>query len=144
MRPVPPPTVETDLACIHCGYNLRTLSSGGKCPECATPIWRSRLTRPDFRAFQRFERVQILYGLAVFICFGASWYVRSSMSHTSNGATAEQIFMKNQCATASLALLVIGLIWLVISRYPRKSRFVWAMLALSILTAIFLEVGGVI
>jgi predicted RNA-binding Zn-ribbon protein involved in translation (DUF1610 family) len=140
MNPVPPPTVETDLACIHCGYNLRTQPSNGKCPECGNPIWRSRLTRPDFRAFQRFERGRVLFGLAAFVCFGASWCAQSSMPRGPNGADPAKIFMKEVltiCSTAGLALLLVGVIWLAVSTYPRKSRFVWAMLCLSMLTALF-------
>ena len=30
--------VTTDLACRHCGYNLRGLRRAGNCPECNTPI----------------------------------------------------------------------------------------------------------
>src|SRR4051812_15602734 len=27
-----------ELQCVRCGYNLRTQSSNGTCPECGTPI----------------------------------------------------------------------------------------------------------
>lgn len=30
--------IETDLACVECGYNLRTLAQTGSCPECGTPV----------------------------------------------------------------------------------------------------------
>lgn len=30
------------MLCVRCGYNLRGLPSDGKCPECGTPIGRSR------------------------------------------------------------------------------------------------------
>ncbi|HUU98821.1 MAG TPA: hypothetical protein VM487_24075 [Phycisphaerae bacterium] len=30
--------VATDLPCVNCGYNLRTLSVEGLCPECAHPV----------------------------------------------------------------------------------------------------------
>lgn len=33
--------VVADLPCGSCGYNLRTLSLGGVCPECARPVRRS-------------------------------------------------------------------------------------------------------
>ncbi|MCH7591627.1 MAG: protein kinase [Planctomycetes bacterium] len=30
-----------DISCIHCGYNLRGLPGGGRCPECGTEVARS-------------------------------------------------------------------------------------------------------
>jgi hypothetical protein len=30
--------VATDLTCVHCGYNLRTQESGGRCTECGAAI----------------------------------------------------------------------------------------------------------
>jgi hypothetical protein len=31
-------TIRQDVACIGCGYNLRTLALEAKCPECARPV----------------------------------------------------------------------------------------------------------
>lgn len=36
-----PPHVDTDLPCYKCGYNLRTLSREGRCPECGLAVVRS-------------------------------------------------------------------------------------------------------
>jgi hypothetical protein len=33
--------VSTDLPCVECGYNLRTQTLHGRCPECGAPILRS-------------------------------------------------------------------------------------------------------
>jgi hypothetical protein len=33
-----PPKVVSDRTCVGCGYQLRGLAIGGKCPECALPI----------------------------------------------------------------------------------------------------------
>lgn len=33
--------VATDLSCLYCGYNLRTLSTSAKCPECGNPVFES-------------------------------------------------------------------------------------------------------
>lgn len=38
---LPVQTITTDMECIHCGYNLRGLQAGGRCPECGTEIQRS-------------------------------------------------------------------------------------------------------
>ena len=35
-------TIVADLQCIQCGYNLRGLATDKLCPECGTPIERSR------------------------------------------------------------------------------------------------------
>lgn len=45
--------ITADVRCFSCGYNLRTLSTAGRCPECGMSIaawWRSSLFRagPSF------------------------------------------------------------------------------------------------
>src|SRR5688572_29680452 len=34
----PDPTVDADVPCGRCGYNLRGLKAGGACPECGLPV----------------------------------------------------------------------------------------------------------
>src|SRR3954469_21862257 len=31
-------SLETNLPCLRCGYNLRSLATNARCPECSTPI----------------------------------------------------------------------------------------------------------
>ena len=38
------PTIQTDILCLNCGYNLRTLKHTGLCPECAKPVRESMLS----------------------------------------------------------------------------------------------------
>src|SRR5215470_5431424 len=38
-------TLQGDLACIHCTYNLRGLPISENCPECSKKIWDSLLTQ---------------------------------------------------------------------------------------------------
>lgn len=45
--------VGSDLACVGCGYNLRGLSLGGRCPECSIAI--SRSARGDLLRFSNPE-----------------------------------------------------------------------------------------
>lgn len=33
--------IDDDRPCIHCGYNLRSLSTDGLCPECGSPVAHS-------------------------------------------------------------------------------------------------------
>jgi uncharacterized repeat protein (TIGR04138 family) len=32
------PTIDGDLPCLECGYNLRSLASDGRCPECGLEV----------------------------------------------------------------------------------------------------------
>lgn len=34
-------SVQTDLSCVTCRYNLRTLRLEGRCPECGAPVRES-------------------------------------------------------------------------------------------------------
>ena len=36
-----------ELKCRHCGYDLRTLAVGGKCPECGLEIWQTIIREFD-------------------------------------------------------------------------------------------------
>lgn len=53
-----PSTIDTDLACVKCGYNLRGLAIKGVCPECSRPIVKSMptgepLSQPQIIALRR-------------------------------------------------------------------------------------------
>jgi len=41
--------ITTDLPCMKCGYNLRTLPLAGRCPECGVPV--ERTTRGNLLRF---------------------------------------------------------------------------------------------
>jgi hypothetical protein len=41
-----PLTLELDVQCLHCGYNLRTLALDALCPECGQPVLHSLARRP--------------------------------------------------------------------------------------------------
>jgi hypothetical protein len=36
--PSPPHSLDQNLPCLRCGYNLRTLSTDARCPECSAPV----------------------------------------------------------------------------------------------------------
>ncbi|HVP12265.1 MAG TPA: hypothetical protein VMV94_13890 [Phycisphaerae bacterium] len=38
---VPKTVIADDMACVICGYNLRSLQASGRCPECGSPVHRS-------------------------------------------------------------------------------------------------------
>lgn len=68
-------TVADDHACAHCGYNLRGLSSEGRCPECFTPVARSlhgnllRYADADWLERLRFATVVKLWNIALTLLF---------------------------------------------------------------------------
>jgi hypothetical protein len=133
-------TVERDLPCLKCNYNLRGLAANGRCPECGDPVWKTRLTRPDHRAFQRFERLRVMYGLAAIGCFCLAWYANSEYPNGPNTADPRKAGLRvlfTISGTGSWILIASGICWLIASRYPRRSKFTWWMLALNGLTAIF-------
>src|SRR6266850_7433139 len=35
------PSLDQNIPCLRCGYNLRTLSSDARCPECSAAIYSS-------------------------------------------------------------------------------------------------------
>jgi hypothetical protein len=43
---MPALTLELDVQCLHCGYNLHTLPLDSRCPECGQPVLHSLARRP--------------------------------------------------------------------------------------------------
>jgi SAM-dependent methyltransferase len=56
-----PEAIDSDLPCVRCGYNLRTLGAGAKCPECGAAV---QLTMELGKALQQ-SRPAYLGRLAV-------------------------------------------------------------------------------
>src|SRR5688572_24850362 len=52
-RLTPTGTVEEDVRCSQCGYNVRGLSHDGKCPECGHLIAESFIRHRTENQFQR-------------------------------------------------------------------------------------------
>lgn len=71
-------TVQTDIPCRKCGYNLRSLNAGGRCPECGSPVGLSvqgnllRFADPNWlmglRKGVNFILVAVLVSVIVVIC----------------------------------------------------------------------------
>jgi hypothetical protein len=61
-------TITADLPCLACGYNLRTQSVAGVCPECTHPVAASlagdQLGRADSRWLLRIQRGLLLESIA--------------------------------------------------------------------------------
>src|SRR4051812_37123358 len=66
-------TVVGDLACRKCGYNLRTLTINGRCPECGTSVGFSaqgdllRFCDPDWVSLLGRGVKLVLFGIGVFV-----------------------------------------------------------------------------
>src|SRR5688572_1470165 len=69
----PAGVVVADLSCRRCQYNLRTLSIGGRCPECGLAVGFSaqgdllRFSDPNWVMTLRRGVLGILWGVAVLI-----------------------------------------------------------------------------
>lgn len=59
--------VRDDALCVYCGYNLRTLAVGGRCPECGKPVAES--VRSSLLKYANREWVEnrVLSGLSLFV-----------------------------------------------------------------------------
>jgi hypothetical protein len=62
--------IDRDLPCAHCGYNLRTLPSGGACPECATAVQQSIVAE---------GQIHPRYGRSI-LCEGRRWLITGALS----------------------------------------------------------------
>ena len=58
--------VKQDTACVRCGYNLRTLSREGKCPECGASVAAS-LVRGPFGGAGRGWMMRVAVGLSLLL-----------------------------------------------------------------------------
>ncbi len=75
--------VVADLPCGSCGYNLRTLSLGGVCPECARPVRQSMAARflrcADAAWVRQLARGVLLLIVGVFVFFVGRVFVLTPM-----------------------------------------------------------------
>ncbi len=70
----PPQDAGADAICLKCGYSLRGLDLGGRCPECGTPVERSmrgNLLRHSDEGYL----ASLHYGILVILCAVAAQVV---------------------------------------------------------------------
>ena len=63
--------ISTDMYCIECNYNLRTLSRDGRCPECGTPVIET-IQEPPAPQFFPFAAYILLAGATCIGCINLS------------------------------------------------------------------------
>lgn len=66
--------IDSDLECIGCGYNLRTLTRDANCPECAAPVADSVDAFPPAFLFRRWSSIRwIRLGLLLWVLSILAW-----------------------------------------------------------------------
>lgn len=83
-KPSPPPStassVQTDLYCIRCEYNLRTLPVDSVCPECSCPVLLSVSSDAEADWLKRVGRgLTLMYASAVGLSLVALFWTAVSM-----------------------------------------------------------------
>lgn len=89
-----------ELACVRCGYNLRTLSERGVCPECGTTVAESLKYRGKLTPKQLWFRI-VAYALA------------NTMALYAPGLLAV-IMMGRLDLVHMVANLLVGPVWLLV------------------------------
>jgi hypothetical protein len=103
--------IHDDTTCHRCGYNLRTLSRFGRCPECAEPVSASLGHRetPAFRA------ARTVYVAVVALCY----VVPPVLARFSVPGAVERGAWVSSLALA-LVLALVGFLW---SRSSLSARY---------------------
>jgi len=122
--------ITEDLACKHCGHNLRTLSTAAVCPECGTPVEYALhgyfLKYASPRWLRRVARGPLLLiiatGLVALGTIGAAgWAIVVALSGGFTPGAPVGFDMRQMIALATLAylptdvLVVVGILFLTTS-----------------------------
>jgi len=102
-----PNTIQTDLLCIGCGYNLRTLKHTGLCPECARPVRESMFSGAQHIWLRKVKR-GIAWMIAGQIGVVIIIMARFAMRYLAAGAAG---MLPYQIATCTDT--IVGVIWCV-------------------------------
>ena len=103
--------IDEDVTCRRCGYNLRSLSPDGRCPECATAVGRSlqgdflRFCDPDWVTKLASGMNWIVAGLIIGFIGGVMMSVGFAFAAGIGGGLTTSV-----AGVASIALAIIPLI----------------------------------
>ena len=128
--------IDRDLLCLKCEYNLRGLSTEGRCPECGIPIMAS-INRPG-----KHDQAPLLYRLlrvAILTTTATAWIMDfvglSLIGERWTNWTPERRLGYDICCEAERALAVTAIASLalvVVSRRARRDPVIWICLCLSV------------
>jgi hypothetical protein len=118
------PSIDSDIICAACGYNLRGLGIESVCPECGTSIQQSLAAIPMMAWRRTFRKGAVALAIAIVVLLIFSngfFYTRSVRQVLSQlHANTEGTEMVLQAA----ALLPAAL-WLTRSQPPGRSRLMY-------------------
>jgi hypothetical protein len=135
-------TIEDDVKCVSCGYNLRGLSPQGRCPECGSGIAQSIKAEcvPAVPSVcDRLLRAGLIAGAL------SAWLLAFCGNLFNPGGTHWGVG-KRFCAdmidlsvSINVAVMLVGGIWLAISSYAKQTSAKWValLIVLPICTFIF-------
>lgn len=142
-------TLDRDLLCRYCGYNLRGLSHDGRCPECGLPVpqsahcagWRA-IDDPTLRRIRVGAIICVGDVLLAFVSMIALLVVR----HHIAGVAWEILFWISFCSPP--AIFAAG-IWKITTRFNDDERhlaagFVARICVLTLLAGLFVFVAAVV
>jgi hypothetical protein len=137
--------IDRDLPCVHCRYNLRTLPTSGKCPECGTPVARSMRTASLAESDARWRS-----GLGAGLAMLAAGLGGEIMLQVIYGQGLENARVTKITVAVALVLCSVG-IWLVTEPEPdplmperpwsRRRVVRWSALAIAALYVVSAWLG---
>ncbi len=126
--------ISTDIYCVTCQYNLRTLPVTGRCPECNTKV-SSSLNRKPAELNRRLRILMMIMAVTACGPWFVLWMIRPPESNI------EEILMVSSIIASSLVELVCCALWFWEGMYKRDARsYAWGLKFWWLI--IFLAVGG--
>lgn len=123
-----PQILDVNVACVRCGYNLRSLRRDGRCPECnaqiAVSLRYELLSMADPRWIGRMRFAAILTQIAFFLPaalllgVGIFWVGWTSVLFFISGLVTRFGWM----VLFAFVLLVLSSIWIMAERQPNARR----------------------
>jgi hypothetical protein len=111
--------VTTDLTCVHCGYNLRTLSSMSRCPECGLPVNESLSPSADLATSRPAWLKRMVAGNVLLFLAKGFLLAAFVTVFQRNGGFVEEYPPALGCSGAFIVLYAAGIFFVTTGKYPR-------------------------